>query len=152
MSAQAVAVVAEHWAPASPRTASIFVGVHIGDGTVDQTRSHWAPPAEAVDDMPRHTPPGASWSAGDYNLLVERFLYIKCIRGRQRKEFAIRKCFHFFSVLALGIIYSNTGYKTEGENRKGRKDGCSILVQLDIYRVGLIRRRLRKTADRDSLV
>lgn len=36
--AAAVGVVVEQWAPASPRTASIFVGVHSGDGSVGQNR------------------------------------------------------------------------------------------------------------------
>lgn len=61
----------EHWAPASFRTASIFVGARNGDGSADQTRFRSAAPeAAAVGDTPPRTPR----TADDYNLLVERFL------------------------------------------------------------------------------
>lgn len=65
-------VVGEHWAPASPRTAWIFVGVRSAECTVDQSHPRWPPLAVVgAADRPLHTPPGASV---DYNLLVERFL------------------------------------------------------------------------------
>lgn len=75
VAAAAVGVVVEQWAPASPRTASIFVGVHSGDGSVGQSRLYRSPlpAADWAADMPLHTPRGASGSGG-YSLLVERFL------------------------------------------------------------------------------
>lgn len=71
--AAATDTVAEaHWERASPRTASIFVGVRIEGDTADPHYRHWAVTmAGLAVDMPLRTPPGAS---DDYNLLVVRFL------------------------------------------------------------------------------
>lgn len=77
----------EHWAPASPRTASIFVGARNGDGTADPS-VHCRPESAAVAvaaGMPPHTPPGAA-TRDDYNLLVERFLLVPFHGGRKESS------------------------------------------------------------------